>query len=39
MKDVLQKLQAILFPRRFWQYALETLGVIGTGALVGPLAC
>lgn len=39
MKELLQKMQAIRFPRRLWQYMLETLWVIGTGVLVGQLAC
>lgn len=39
MKELLLTLQAIRFPRRFWQYALETVWVLGTGAMVGPLAC
>ncbi len=39
MKELLLKMQAIRFPRRLWQYMLETLWVVGTGALVGPLAC
>ncbi|ALJ18416.1 hypothetical protein [Microbacterium sp. No. 7] len=39
MKQFPLKMQAIRFPRRFWQYALETVWVLGTGAMVGPLAC
>lgn len=39
MKELLQRMQAIRFPRRPWQYMLETVWVLGTGTMVGPLAC